>query len=271
MSMRPFQLVLLLPLVIFTGAFLIVPLAILFPVAGQGPSGMAGYWLVLSETRYRDTMVMTVLVASITTVLSLLIATVCAQFLAGRTFPGRDLLVAMLTFPLAFPGVVVGFMIILLGGRLGVAGIASEVLMGEKLVFAYSAVGLLVGYLYFSIPRVILTLIAAVETLDRVQIEAARSLGANAFALQKDIVLPALRPALLASGALCFATAMGAFGTAFTLATRIDVMPMLIYTEFTLQANFAAAASLSIALGCVTWLILAVARMISVQQTVAAA
>ena len=37
---------------------------------------------------------------------------------------------------------------------------------------------------------------------------------------------------------------MGAFGTAFTLATRINVLPMVIYTEFTLKANIAVAAAL---------------------------
>ena len=63
------------------------------------------------------------------------------------------------------------------------------------------------------------------------------------------MVLPALRPAYLASGAICFATAMGAFGTAFTLATKIDVLPMTIYTEFTLAANIAIAAALSVGLG----------------------
>ena len=40
-------------------------------------------------------------------------------------------------------------------------------------------------------------------------------------------------------GAICFATSMGAFGTAFTLATDINVLPMTIYTEFTLRANIA--------------------------------
>lgn len=53
---------------------------------------------------------------------------------------------------------------------------------------------------------------------------------------------------------------MGAFGTAFTLATRINVLPMVIYTEFTLQANIAMAAALSFVLGAVTWLALALAR-----------
>ena len=72
--------------------------------------------------------------------------------------------------------------------------------------------------------------------------------------------LPALGPAFVASGAIAFATAMGAFGTAFTLATNIDVLPMLIYTEFTLSANIAISAALSVGLGLVAWAVLALAR-----------
>ena len=53
---------------------------------------------------------------------------------------------------------------------------------------------------------------------------------------------------------------MGAFGTAFTLATNIDVLPMLIYTEFTLSANIATSAALSVGLGLIAWSILALAR-----------
>ena len=98
--------------------------------------------------------------------------------------------------------------------------------------------GLFLGYLYFSIPRVILTVMAAAEKLD----PQPRGGGALARRLARwrvavDVILPALRPALIASGAICFATSMGAFGTAFTLATNIDVLPMTIYTEFTLYGQ----------------------------------
>ena len=130
--------------------------------------------------------------------------------------------------------------------------------------------GLFIGYLYFSIPRVILTVMAAAEKLDISLEEAARSLGASPWQVVKDVILPALRPGLIASSAICFATSMGAFGTAFTLATNIDVLPMTIYTEFTLNANIVGAASLSITLGLVTWLALFVARSLS-GSTVAAA
>jgi putative spermidine/putrescine transport system permease protein len=77
------------------------------------------------------------------------------------------------------------------------------------------------------------------------------------------VVLPALLPALISSGAICFATSVGAFGTAFTLATSIDVLPMVIYNEFTGYANFAMAAALSMVLGLITWLVLALARSLS--------
>ena len=63
---------------------------------------------------------------------------------------------------------------------------------------------------------------------------------------------------------------MGAFGTAFTLATDINVLPMVIYTEFTLAANIAIAAALSFVLGVVAWVVLALARTFA-GGTVAAA
>jgi putative spermidine/putrescine transport system permease protein len=270
MTRLRFDLLLLVPLAAFTTAFLVLPLIDLVLVAGSGRTGLAAYGAALMEPRYRRSLISTVILAIVTTGATLAIATVVAQFLARRRFLGRTALVAMLTFPLAFPGVVVGFMVILLGGRLGLIGAASEALTGERVVFAYSIVGLFVGYLYFSIPRVILTVMAAVEKLDPSLIEAARSLGAGPLAIQRDVVLPALAPALFAAGALCFATAMGAFGTAFTLATRIDVLPMVIYTEFTLAANVATAAALSLVLGLVTWIALALARTVSGSAVAAA-
>jgi putative spermidine/putrescine transport system permease protein len=259
-SHRSFVGLCLLPLVGVTVAFFLLPMARLLVTGAEGPQGIAGYFAILSEPRYRATLINTVLLSIATTVVTLIVATISGVFLQRHRFPGRAVLIAMLTFPLAFPGVVVGFMIILLAGRQGLIGDITSHLVGEKWVFAYSIYGLFLGYLYFSIPRVILTVMAAVQKLDRGLEEAARSLGAGPWAVQRDVVLPALAPAFIASGAIAFATAMGAFGTAFTLATNIDVLPMLIYTEFTLAANFATSAALSVGLGIITWFILALAR-----------
>jgi putative spermidine/putrescine transport system permease protein len=270
MTHKAFVRLCLLPLAVVTIAFFVLPMARLVIVGASGKLGLSAYAAILIEPRYRATLINTVVLAAATTAATLVIATIAGLFLQRHRFPGRAMLVAMLTFPLAFPGVVVGFMIILLAGRQGLIGDITQALGAEKLVFAYSIQGLFLGYLYFSIPRVILTIMAAAEKLDPALEEAARALGAGPWHVHRDVILPALGPAFVASGAIAFATAMGAFGTAFTLATNIDVLPMLIYTEFTLSANVAVAAALSVGLGLVAWAILALARSFG-GNTVAAA
>lgn len=250
-------------------AFFLLPMVRLVLIGASGEEGAAAYLSMLTTPRHLESMIATVLLSLGVTLTALAISTVAGVFLVRHRFPGRTALVSLLTFPLAFPGVVIGFLVILLAGRQGLVGEVAQMLTGDKLVFAYSMAGLFVGYLYFSIPRVILTVMAAAEKLDPRLEEAARSLGAAPWRIVADIILPALKPGLIASGAICFATSMGAFGTAFTLATNIDVLPMTIYTEFTLSANIAGAASLSVILGLVTWAALALARSLS-GSTVAA-
>ena len=271
--MRPWALgpdLLLVPAASVFAAFFLLPLGRLFLIGAGGPDGLAAYAAIATRPAYFRSLVSTVLLAACVTVATLAIAGVAGVFLQRHQFPGRSLLVALITLPLAFPGVVIGFMVIMLAGRQGLIGDLAVALTGEKLVFAYSMAGLFMGYVYFSIPRVILTVMAAAAKLDPRIEEAARSLGAGPGRVVLDVLLPGLKPALLSAGAICFATAMGAFGTAFTLATRIDVLAMVIYTEFTLQANIAAAAALSFVLGALTWLVLAMARTVA-GATVAAA
>ena len=245
-------------------------MARLAQVAAGGPRGIAAYAAVITDANYFSSLVSTLLLSIAVTLVTLVIAGIAGLFLGRNTFFGKRVLVSMLTFPLAFPGVVVGFMVIMLAGRQGLIGSVTDTLFGYPLVFAYSMAGLFLGYLYFSIPRVILTVMAAVEKLDPALEEAARSLGASPWQVLRDVVIPGLKPALISAGAISFATSMGAFGTAFTLATNINVLPITIYTEFTNYANFSLAAALSLVLGMITWIALAIARTLA-GSTVAAA
>ena len=259
MSSATFVRLCFVPLIAFTLAFLALPLVRLFFASSESSAGWGIYLEILTTPRYLQTLVQTVLVSLAVTAAALAISTTAGLFLARNRFPGRGILLAILTLPLAFPGVVIGFLIILLGGR---QGLVNQLTPGH-VVFAYSLFGLFLGYLYFSIPRVLLTVMAATEKLDPALEEAARSLGASPARVVLDVILPGLAPSLVAAGAIAFATAMGAFGTAFTLATDIDVLPMVIYTEFTLSANVAMAAALSVVLGIVTWVLLVLARNFS--------
>jgi putative spermidine/putrescine transport system permease protein len=259
------------PAVVVFSAFWLLPMARLAFFAGAGPTGWHAYLAVLTHPQYLASLVSTVLLSIVVTAATLAIGGISGVFLSRHDFPGRGPLVGMLTLPLAFPGVVVGFMVILMAGRQGLIGLLAQAMGAGKPVFAYSMGGLFLGYLYFSIPRVLLTIMAAAEKLDPALEEAARSLGASPRRVLLDVLLPGLKPALIGAGALCFATSMGAFGTAFTLATRISVLPMTIYTEFTLYSDMASAAAMSLVLGAVTWLALALARNATGSSVAAAA
>ncbi len=244
-------------------AFWLLPMARLVQVGASGPDGIAAYFAVVTNANYFRSLASTVVLSAGVSVVTLALSLITGIFLQRNRFSGRDVLISLMTLPLAFPGVVVGFLVILLVGRQGLVGDVTTRLFDEKVVLAYGMAGLFIGYLYFSIPRVILTIMASVEKLDPALEEAARSLGASTWQVLRDVILPALTPAIISSGAICFATSMGAFGTAFTLATQINVLPLTIYNEFTNYANFSMAASLSIVLGIITWAALAAARSLA--------
>ena len=78
------------------------------------------------------------------TLVALLVSSISGIFLERNRFSGRGLLISILTFPLAFPGVVIGFLVIMIGGRQGLVGVVSRALTGDRWVFAYSMLGLFI-------------------------------------------------------------------------------------------------------------------------------
>jgi putative spermidine/putrescine transport system permease protein len=246
------------PAVAFFAAFWLLPVSQLLALPSK--NGWTGYFAVLTNARYLQSLANTVGLSVLVTLLTLVLGGVVGMVLGRQRFKSRQLLLSLLTLPLSFPGVIIGFFIILLGGRQGFVADWTEWAGFGRTTFAYGLTGLFLGYLYFSLPRAIATYTAAASAMDAQLEEAARSLGASRWLVARDVWMPQLAPTSIACGAIIFATSMGAFGTAFTLASKFEVLPITIYNEFTNYANFALAASLSITLGLITWLVLFATR-----------
>ena len=107
------------PAAIVFCAFFLLPLGRLLLIGASGPLGWSAYASAITDPRYLESLIATVALASATTFFTLLAATVSGVFLTRHDFPGRQLVVSLLTLPLAFPGVVIGFMVIMLAGRQG--------------------------------------------------------------------------------------------------------------------------------------------------------
>ena len=105
------------PAAVVFAAFWLLPMVqlVLLPAS----KGYATYFVVLTEPRYLQSLVQTTLLSVAVTLVSLALAAAVGLYLGRRSFAGRRLLMSVLTLPLSFPGVIVGFFVILVGGRQG--------------------------------------------------------------------------------------------------------------------------------------------------------
>ena len=165
------------PAVAFFAAFWLLPAALLLALPAR--QGWATYAAVITNGRYLQSLLQTLGLSITVTLATLVLGALVGITLARQRFRGRQLLLSLLTLPLSFPGVIVGFFIILLGGRQGVVADLLEALGAGRITFAYGVGGLFFGYLYFSLPRAIATYTAAARAMDPQLEEAARSLGAS--------------------------------------------------------------------------------------------
>lgn len=243
------------PLLILLLVLLVYPLGILAWQSLYQESGLtlASYTSILQSKQYLEAFVNTTLIAIASTLLALVICTPAAIYIERGRGGGRKVMAVLLTIPLSLPGIVIGFFIILNFGLTGVVPQALESLTGDRhFNIAYTFWGMLLGYLYFQIPRVVLVVRGAVATLSDDVIDVARTLGAPTWRLYTDVILPKLRPALINAASLSLATAFGAFGTAATLSRGYRVVPLEIASAFTEQFQPQLAASMSLILALIT-------------------
>lgn len=109
-----------------------------------------------------------------------------------------------------------------------------------------SFAGLVVVYLYFQIPLMIILMTPAFAAIKKTWLEAASSLGANTFRFLKDIAIPILQPSILGSLLLLFSNSFAAYATAYALTGgSVNLVPILIGFNISgnvfVDENFAAA------------------------------
>jgi putative spermidine/putrescine transport system permease protein len=173
-----------------------------------------------------------------------------AWLLVRRTFPGKRLVRALLTLPMSFSGIVVGFLAVIMIGRIGVIPQLTLRLFGHAWLsgLSYSLWGLVSAYLYFEIPRATLTLEAALRKFDFQLEAAARTLGAGPWYRLGHVILPLMTPALLSTFAVTFSVSLGSFGVALIVSKRYSVLPLEIFQLYTGLLNAQLAAAMAVVL-----------------------
>ncbi|MBA1381064.1 molybdate ABC transporter permease subunit [Pseudomonas brassicacearum] len=193
---------------------------------------------------------LTLKLASLTTVILLLIGTPIALWLSRTRSWLRGPVGAVVALPLVLPPTVIGFYLLLALGPNGWIGQFTQALGLGTLTFSFT--GLVIGSVIYSMPFVVQPLQNAFSAIGSRPLEVAATLRAGPWDTFFSVILPLARPGFITAAILGFAHTVGEFGVVLMIGGNIPektrVVSVQIYDhvealEYS-QAHWLAAAML---------------------------
>ncbi|MBM3106251.1 molybdate ABC transporter permease subunit [Pseudomonas sp. V1] len=157
--------------------------------------------------------------ASLTTLILLLVGTPVAWWLARTRSWLRGPIGAVVALPLVLPPTVIGFYLLLALGPNGWIGQTTEALGLGTVVFSFS--GLVIGSVIYSMPFVVQPLQNAFSAIGERPLEVAATLRASPWDTFIHVVLPLARPGFITASILGFAHTVGEFGVVLMIGGNI--------------------------------------------------
>lgn len=230
----------ILPFFLFATLFLLLPTLYIVVGAFRTADGSFTFdnILALNQPGIINAYLLSIRVSFYSAVLGCLIGFAMS---AAITFGGlpKQLRSPLLTFSGVasnFAGVPLAFAFIATLGPVGLVTVWLRTELGINLramgFNLLSTQGLIVTYLFFQIPLMILIITPALDGLKREWREAASCLGATTLQYWRMVALPILFPSLLGTLALLFANAFGAVATAIALTgSTLNLAPILLFAQ----------------------------------------
>jgi len=211
--------------------------------------GLAEFWDAITAPQAQAAIRLTLVISAIVALIDAVMGTLIAWVLVRDEFPGKRFVNAVIDLPFALPTIVAGLVLLALYGPSGPIGIN----------IAYTRVALLLALLFITLPFVVRAVQPVLMALERDVEEAAESLGAKPLTIFRRIILPALRPAMLAGVGLSFGRAVGEFGSVVLISGNLpyktEVASVLVYGQIE-SDNTTGAAAVSVLLLAVSFAVL---------------
>lgn len=240
------------------GFLLLAPVVVIYysfspGVVLQGPAeGLTLRWYrnFAQQPRLVSGFGYSLLIAVFSSVAATAIGVPAALALTRSRLPGRRLLLAVLLSPLTLPGIVLAI------GILMVVVAIVQPLTQVRLVGG--VLPLLAAHLIVTVPWVIRTVVASLETTDVTVEEAARGLGATPVETFRLVTLPAIAPGVVAGAIFAFIVSFGNFALSlFFTSGAVTTLPVAVfqYIDQFQDPTVAAASSVVIAITTVVVLV----------------
>lgn len=172
---------------------------------------------------------LTLELATLTTVLLLILATPLAWWLSQTTSRWRAPVSALVTLPLVLPPSVLGFYLLVALGPHGPLGRITEAMGWGVLSFTFT--GLLIGSIIFSLPFAVQPILHAFEAIGKRPMEVAATLRARPLDAFFSVALPLARPGLIMAAILSFAHTVGEFGVVLMIGGNIPGKTRVVSTQ----------------------------------------
>lgn len=180
--------------------------------------------------------------ASITTLLVLLLGTPLAWWLSRSRARWKEVVGALVAMPLVLPPTVLGFYLLLALGPMGPGGWIAGLRGARSLAFTFE--GLVIGSVIYSLPFVVQPIRNAFDAIGERPIEVALTLRASPFDAFWSVAVPIARPGFITGAILAFVHTIGEFGVVLMIGGNIPgetkVLSVAIY-DFVETQRWAAA------------------------------
>ena len=170
------------------------------------PADLAAVWLTLK-------------LASVVTLLLLLVGTPIAWWLARTRSQFKGVIGAIVSLPLVLPPTVLGFYLLVAMGPKGWVGQMTEALGLGLLPFTFP--GLVIASVFYSLPFMVQPVQNAFEAIGTRPLEVAATLRASPWDAFWSIAVPLARPGFLSGAVMSFAHTVGEFGVVLMIGGNI--------------------------------------------------
>jgi 2-aminoethylphosphonate transport system permease protein len=242
-----------LPPLIVLAALFFYPLALIVAQSFTNSAGVftpGTYAAVLGTSLFRNALFHTIEIAVAATAGCILLGFTLALILTFIPFPGVRLVARLIDTIIALPTFLVALAFTFIYGSAGLINGALMQLQGTHvppLDFLYSIWGVILAEITVYTPFIMRPLLASFSLIETSQIEVASSLGAGAWRIVRQIILPAAMPALLAGGSLCLLLTVNEFGIVFfTGAKGVVTLPLLVYDKAIQEFDYTTACVIAV-------------------------
>jgi putative spermidine/putrescine transport system permease protein len=222
------------PFLIFCAMFELIPTVALLLGSVGGVERHSLEWIgkVFTNPTFQKSILNSLLLAVTSSLLGAILGTAIGYAITRtRRDRVRRALVALASLSSNAGGISLGFAFITILGSAGMITILLRQFGIDLMSFfsIYSVIGLIVVYLYFQVPLMIVLMLPAFTALKADWAEASASLGGTGRDFWRRVGIPVLMPSIVAGTVLLFVSSMGAYATAQALiGSRINLMTIQI-------------------------------------------